>query len=164
MILEFQSRLAETVRAAARAAFDVTLEAVAFQYPPRIELGDLALTAPFDLAKVLKRKPREIAERLASELAHSPAVRRAEALGLANRVVAAERLMEEARALAARLAAGPPRALGFTKRLLRQAAQADLDAHLALGEAIQPVLLWTEDHKEAVRAFGEKRPPRFSGR
>jgi 2-(1,2-epoxy-1,2-dihydrophenyl)acetyl-CoA isomerase len=90
--------------------------------------------------------------------------RRAEALGLANRVVAHERLMEEARALAARLAAGPPRALGFTKRLLRQAAQADLDAHLALGEAIQPLLLCTEDHKEAVRAFGEKRPPRFTGR
>ncbi len=90
--------------------------------------------------------------------------RRAEALGLANRVVPHEHLMQDARALAARLAAGPPRALGFTKRLLRQAVQADLDEHLAAGEAIQPLLLWTEDHKEAVRAFGEKRPPRFSGR
>jgi len=90
--------------------------------------------------------------------------RRAEALGLVNRVVPHERLMDEARALAKRLAEGPPRALGFTKRLLRQAVQADLDAHLAAGEAIQPLLLWTEDHKEAVSAFGEKRPPRFTGR
>lgn len=90
--------------------------------------------------------------------------RRAEALGLVNRVVPHERLMDEARALAQRLAEGPPRALGFTKRLLREAVQGDLDQHLTAGEAIQPLLLWTEDHREAVRAFGEKRRPRFSGR
>lgn len=90
--------------------------------------------------------------------------RRAEALGLVNRVVPHEKLMDEARALAKRLAEGPSRALGFTKRLLRQAVQADLEEHLAAGEAIQPLLLWTEDHREAVSAFGEKRPPRFTGR
>ena len=69
------------MRDAARAAFDIELADVSFQYPPRVELGDLALTAPFDLAKRLRRKPREIAERLAQELASAPGVRRAEVAG-----------------------------------------------------------------------------------
>jgi arginyl-tRNA synthetase len=81
MILDLQARLAESVRAAARSAFDVALNGILFQYPPRVELGDLALTAPFDLAKSLKRKPREIAERLAADLARVPGVRRAEVAG-----------------------------------------------------------------------------------
>jgi arginyl-tRNA synthetase len=81
MILDLQSRLAQLVRAAAREAFNVDLEAIAFQYPPQIELGDLALTAPFDLAKTLRRKPRDIAERLAAALSPAPGVRRAEVAG-----------------------------------------------------------------------------------
>src|SRR6058998_1560912 len=81
MMLSFQSRLAESVRAAARAAWGADPGPVTFQYPPSVELGDLAVTAPFDLARALRRKPREIAERLAAELAGVPAVRRAEAAG-----------------------------------------------------------------------------------
>ena len=81
MMLSFQSRLAESVRAAARAAFDTDPGPVTFQYPPSVDLGDLAVTTPFDLAKTLRRKPREIAERLAAELAGKPGVRRAEAAG-----------------------------------------------------------------------------------
>ncbi|MFI5328647.1 MAG: arginine--tRNA ligase, partial [Candidatus Rokuibacteriota bacterium] len=81
MILHVHSQLGEAVRAAARAAFDAELATVAFQYPPRAELGDLALTAPFDLAKTLRHKPREIAERLAAELAQAPGVRKAEVAG-----------------------------------------------------------------------------------
>src|SRR5260370_33334986 len=78
MVLGLQSRLAQVVRTAAREAFNVDLEAIAFQYPPQIELGDLALTAPFDLAKALRRKPRDIAERLAAALSPAPGVRGAE--------------------------------------------------------------------------------------
>jgi arginyl-tRNA synthetase len=81
MILHVHSQLGEAVRAAARAAFDADLASVAFQYPPRAELGDLALTAPFDLAKTLRQKPRDIAERLAAELAKAPGVRKAEVAG-----------------------------------------------------------------------------------
>ncbi len=81
MILELQERLAGAARSSARAAFDVDLEEVPFQYPPRVDLGDLALTAPFDLAKRLRRKPREIAERLARDLGSAPGVRRAEVAG-----------------------------------------------------------------------------------
>ena len=81
MILHVHSQLGEAVRAAARAAFDAELASVAFQYPPRAELGDLALTAPFDLAKTLRQKPRDIAERLAAELAKAPGVRKADVAG-----------------------------------------------------------------------------------
>jgi arginyl-tRNA synthetase len=81
VILELQQRLADSVRDAARGAFGLELETVAFQYPPRVELGDLALTAPFDLAKALKRKPRDIAERLAADLAAAPGVVRSEVAG-----------------------------------------------------------------------------------
>ena len=81
MIFELQARLGEAVRNAAKTAFDADLGDVPFQYPPRPELGDLALTAPFDLAKTLRRKPREIAETLARELALVPGIRKAEVAG-----------------------------------------------------------------------------------
>ena len=81
MILDIQQRLAGAVREAVRRAFDVDLETASFQYPPRVELGDLALTAPFDLAKALRRKPREIAERLAGDLGTTSGVVRAEVAG-----------------------------------------------------------------------------------
>jgi arginyl-tRNA synthetase len=55
--------------------------AVSFQYPPRTELGDLALTAAFDLAKALRQSPRAIAEKLAPALAALAGVRRAEVAG-----------------------------------------------------------------------------------
>ena len=64
-------------------AFDADLAAVSFQYPPRPELGDLALTAPFDLPRP-RRKPREIAERLAADLAGAP--RRAQGRGRGRRL------------------------------------------------------------------------------
>jgi arginyl-tRNA synthetase len=81
VILETQQRLAGAVRQAVRDAFDIDLHDVAFQYPPRVDLGDLALTAPFDLARTLRRKPREIAERLSSALASAPGVARVEVAG-----------------------------------------------------------------------------------
>ena len=74
-MLELQSRLADEVREIVKSSFDADLARVVFQYPPRAELGDLALTAPFDLAKQLRRKPRDIAERLASGLAEAEGVR-----------------------------------------------------------------------------------------
>jgi arginyl-tRNA synthetase len=80
-MLDLQQRLAGAVRSAAETAFDVSLEHVSFQYPPRIDLGDIALTAPFDLAKTLRRKPREIAEGLAQEMRAAPGIQRAEVAG-----------------------------------------------------------------------------------
>ena len=83
MILDLQIQLAEFVRAAAQRAFgnDVALPALSFQYPPRLELGDLALTAAFDLAKTLRSKPRDIAAKLADELRRVPGIVRVEVAG-----------------------------------------------------------------------------------
>lgn len=81
MILALQSRLADLVRTAVRDALGAEVEAVDFQYPPRLALGDLALTAPFELARTLRRSPREIAATLAPVLSGLPGVRKAEVAG-----------------------------------------------------------------------------------
>jgi len=81
VILEVQRALAGAVRDAVREAFGIETGNVSFQYPPRVELGDLALTAPFDLAKTLRRSPRDVAQVLAGRLASAPGVRQAEVRG-----------------------------------------------------------------------------------
>src|SRR6187397_1907550 len=81
MMLAFQSRLAAAIQAAVRSDFGVDLPSVTFQYPPSLELGDLALTAPFDLANSLRRKPPDIAKAHAGRLASIPDVRKAEVAG-----------------------------------------------------------------------------------
>jgi arginyl-tRNA synthetase len=81
MILQLQARLGQAIQDVVRAQFGVDIPQPAFQYPPRADLGDLALTAPFDLARRLERKPRDVAERLAPALASLPGVRKAEVAG-----------------------------------------------------------------------------------
>jgi 2-(1,2-epoxy-1,2-dihydrophenyl)acetyl-CoA isomerase len=88
----------------------------------------------------------------------------AERLGIVNRVVPAGRLAEETRALARRIAAGPQVAIRLTKRLVYQSLRLDLRTHLDLVSSHMAVVRDTEDHQEGVRAFKEKRPPRFKGR
>jgi 2-(1,2-epoxy-1,2-dihydrophenyl)acetyl-CoA isomerase len=88
----------------------------------------------------------------------------AQALGLVAAVVPAEALAETARALAERLAAGPTRGIGLTKRLLAAAEDDLLSDSLAAEAALQELAGRTEDHAEGVAAFAEKRDPQFSGR
>jgi 2-(1,2-epoxy-1,2-dihydrophenyl)acetyl-CoA isomerase len=87
----------------------------------------------------------------------------AERIGLVNRVVAADALVAEAQALAARLAAGPPIALGLAKRALARGLVADLEAVLEYEAELQTAAGRTRDHAEGVAAFLEKRPARFRG-
>ena len=75
----------------------------------------------------------------------------------------ADELAEEARAIAARLAAGAPRALALTKRALNRSLEAGLEAQLDDEAALQGIAGRTADHREGVAAFLEKRPPRFTG-
>src|SRR5229473_67200 len=85
-------------------------------------------------------------------------------IGLVNRVVPAADLESATRALAAKIAAGPPIAASLAKSLLNRAATVDLAAALE-GEAFgQSNAITSEDHAEGVRAFLEKRPAKFQGR
>ncbi|HTK44855.1 MAG TPA: enoyl-CoA hydratase-related protein [Patescibacteria group bacterium] len=84
-------------------------------------------------------------------------------LGLVGRVVAADRLAAEAGAIAARLAAGAPRAIALTKRALNAAWDHDLEAALEYEAHLQDLAGRTKDHAEGMAAFMDKRPPRFSG-
>jgi enoyl-CoA hydratase/carnithine racemase len=90
--------------------------------------------------------------------------RECERLGIVNRVVPDETLRDEALALARRLADGPSIAYRYMKENVDRALREDLPECLA-GEARNLVAsAQTADHKEAVRAFIEKRKPRFQGR
>lgn len=89
---------------------------------------------------------------------------RAKEIGLVSRVVADAALMDEALALADRIAANPAKALRLTKRLLREAQTARMAEILQLSAAFQALAHETEDHREAVAAFLEKRPAVFTGR
>jgi 2-(1,2-epoxy-1,2-dihydrophenyl)acetyl-CoA isomerase len=84
-------------------------------------------------------------------------------LGLVGRVVPAAELTTEARSVAARLAAGAPKAIALTKRALNAAWDRDLDAALDYEAHLQDMAGRTKDHAEGLAAFTEKRPPRFTG-
>jgi enoyl-CoA hydratase/carnithine racemase len=84
-------------------------------------------------------------------------------IGLVNRVVPENVLLDEAVALAHRLAAGPPRALALVKAGLEEAARGDLAAALESALAAQLACFATADFREGVRALAERRPPRFTG-
>ncbi|KUJ70045.1 enoyl-CoA hydratase [Streptomyces albus subsp. albus] len=88
----------------------------------------------------------------------------AQRLGLVNRVVPDAELAEAARSWTERLATGPTRALALTKQLVNASLEADRGAAFAAEAAAQEVNMTTADAQEGVRAFVERRPPRFLGR
>jgi 2-(1,2-epoxy-1,2-dihydrophenyl)acetyl-CoA isomerase len=84
-------------------------------------------------------------------------------LGLVNRVVPADKLAATAADWAGRLAAGPTVALGLGKRLVNRALDADRAACLAEEALAAEVNMSSEDGQEGLRAFLERRAPRFQG-
>ncbi len=84
------------------------------------------------------------------------------ACGLVSRVVPEDKLMEEARALAGRIARNPGPTMRMTKRLLREGQHCRLDTLLELSAGFQAIAHKTPQHKEAVMAFIEKRKPVFT--
>ena len=88
----------------------------------------------------------------------------AERIGLINRIIPDEKLIDEALELAGHIAALPPLAVGMSKVALRKGAAGCLDESLIFEAQVNALCYQTEDHKEAATAFFEKRKPIFKGR
>lgn len=81
MIAQLYCSLQDAVRAAVKATYQIELDAVVLERPPQVKLGDLATPLPFELARRLRRSPREIAAELAAALPKVEGVVRAEVAG-----------------------------------------------------------------------------------
>lgn len=99
-----------------------------------------------------------------SLLAEPLSAEQAASWGLIWKCVDDDKLMSEARGLAQRLAAGPTRAYGLIKQALNASAANTLEQQLALEAKLQREAGKTSDFHEGVKAFLEKRAPRYQGR
>ena len=87
----------------------------------------------------------------------------ADKMGLINYVVAHEELDEKVSELALKAASGPPRALAMSKAMLNKSFASSLQDALDQEGTSQTFNFTTKDISEAMKAFQEKRPPRFNG-
>ncbi|MCH7652095.1 MAG: hypothetical protein IIB14_00335 [Chloroflexi bacterium] len=85
-------------------------------------------------------------------------------LGMVNKVTPPDELMETTMDLAQRLANGPTYSMALIKRLIHRSLHTDLAESLRLAGPAQVIARSTEDHREGVRAFVEKREPAYKGR
>ncbi|MBM3486550.1 MAG: enoyl-CoA hydratase/isomerase family protein [Alphaproteobacteria bacterium] len=85
-------------------------------------------------------------------------------IGLVTRVVAKDKLADEARTLADKLVKKAPQALGAAKAVINAAHTMDPTTGRILERMAQSALIVSQDHKEGVKAFREKRPPQYKGR
>lgn len=84
-------------------------------------------------------------------------------LGIANRVLPRDQLLDEALAYARKIASGPPLAYTAIRRMLRRSAELSVIHYLEYEWTSQLGLFASRDSKEAFRAFAERRDPRFQG-
>ncbi|UQI43165.1 enoyl-CoA hydratase-related protein [Streptomyces sp. HU2014] len=111
--------------------------------------------------------PRLVGPRRAKELmffGDALTAAEAERLGLVNRVVPEAELAGAARSWSDRLAAGPTRAFALTKQLVNTSLEMDRAAAFAAEAAAQEINMTTEDAREGVASFVERRTPTYRGR
>lgn len=85
-------------------------------------------------------------------------------IGLLDRLVSEDELGKATMDLAHDLAKGPPISLRLAKMQAYKGCEIDFETAVALGHACENICLRSEDHKEGIRAFAEKRPPEFKGK
>jgi 2-(1,2-epoxy-1,2-dihydrophenyl)acetyl-CoA isomerase len=110
--------------------------------------------------------PHAVGEKMAAEIlmtGESISAARAVKMGMINRTVGADYLMSEVMTMAERLALAPTSAIGRIKNLINASFSNDLKAQLELEHKYQIESGRSEDFKEGVTAFFEKRAPQFSG-
>jgi enoyl-CoA hydratase len=113
------------------------------------------------------RLPRQLAFPHAMEMllcADLVTADQAERIGLVNRVVPQDKLLEEALEVARRITANAPLAVQATKESVLRGMALDYEAALDLEAELASKVFQTEDAQEGPRAFAEKRPPRWSAR
>jgi enoyl-CoA hydratase/carnithine racemase len=114
-----------------------------------------------------QRLPRIIGKAKAKEmilLGRRIGAREALEIGLANRVVPGQSLLDEARSLAAVLAQNGPVALKAAKRAIDRGLEMDLASGLVFESTCYEMTIPTEDRREGLAAFREKRKPVYKGR
>lgn len=114
-----------------------------------------------------QRLPRLIGEAAAKELillGRRIDARRAAALGLVNAAVPAAQLRAEVDRMLAELAGCAPRSVVMAKRAIERGMEMPIEDGLKLERECYDQTLFSEDRDEGLRAFAERRPPRFTGR
>jgi enoyl-CoA hydratase len=114
-----------------------------------------------------QRLPRIVGAAKAKELIFTGqrlAAAQALELGLVNRVVPADGLMAAAGELARQIAAKPPLAVRLAKQVINKGLQTDTETAMEFELYAASILFDTDDRKEGMRAFVEKRAPQFKGR
>jgi len=110
--------------------------------------------------------PRKVGASRAMELlllSEDFSVESAEKWGLVSRIVDQEKLKEEALIWAEKLASGPTRSFGATKRLISKSFEQDLNAHLSIEAVAWNAAIKTFDFREAMKAFVAGRAPKYNG-
>ncbi len=96
-------------------------------------------------------------------LAEKVSAQQAADWGMIWKALGDEELMPQAIKLAQRLASGPTRGYGYLKRCMQLSSEQNLDQQLDTERDLQRLAGRSEDYREGVRAFTEKREPRFKG-
>ena len=128
---------------------------------PEVKLGSLPS------AGGTQRLPRLIGAARAKEMLFSGEfvdAQEAYRIGLVNKVVPAEKLMPEAREWALKLAERPPLSIKYIKRAVQVGLELDLQSGLDYEAQCSSILYTSEDRKEGMKAFAEKRKAVFKGR
>lgn len=114
-----------------------------------------------------QRLPRKVPHNLAAEMLFTGktiSAQEAYRIGLVNRVVPAEELMQETRKMAEEICNAAPLAVRCAKECMVRGLSVSLEEGLRLEDDIQSTIMATEDFKEGLSAFREKRKPKYVGR